>query len=233
MNFTDPRKKWFDVPDSKSKDGDEDSAYYNVEARFADHRVLDAPASHQAGHSVYQLVPQVHMHVKKNIFGNRSIKNSTSVVFRFDKGRDMTVTTGQVMGPTGQMVPNREGRPGVSKWDVDRYVDLILRCHEAWLHYQTFRLAPVHPLEEEVVAAINRKLGKDKGVHLVVGRTGRVDKDGKPIYDMVEYSPLEDDEDDNFDPDADIDVTEDVVIAAPPPPAPVKGKPGRKPKVAA
>ncbi len=226
----DPRKRWFDVPDSKSRDGEDGEAYYNVEARFADHPVIDPAKSRLAGHSVYQLVPQLHMHVKKNIFGNRSIKNSTSVVFRFDKGKDETVTTGQVVGPTGQMVPNREGKPGMSKPDVDRAIALILRCREAWDHYQTFRQAPVWPLEEEIVRNLAQRARADRGVQLVVGRTGQTDKEGKPIYDLVEYRAMSDDEDDNFDPDGDI--PEGIAIAQAASPAPAKAKPGRKPRAA-
>ena len=227
-NFTDPRKRWFDVADSKSKDGEDGEAYYNVEARFADHPVINPAESRRVGHSVYQLVPQLHMHVKKNIFGSRSIKNSTSVVFRFDKGKDETQTTAQVIGPTGQMVPNREGKPGLSKPDVDRAISLILRCWDAWEHYQTFRKAPVWALEAEVIGNLALRARADKGVKLVVGRTGRVDAEGKPVYDLVEYDPISDDEDENFDPDGDI--AEDIILAQPP--LPVKGKPGRKPKAA-
>ncbi len=226
----DPRKRWFDVPDSKSKDGEDAEAYYNVEARFADHKVIDPASSHRAGHAVYQLVPQLHMHVKRNAFGKPAIRNSTSVVFQFWKGRDETAVTGQVVGPTGQMVPNREGKNGLPKVDIDRLVALIQRCREAWDHYQTFRQSPVWPLEEEVLRNLSLKDKADKGVHLVVGRTGRTDKDGNPVYDLVEYNAIADDEDDNFDPDGDI--PEGIVIAQAASPATVKAKPGRKPRAA-
>jgi hypothetical protein len=216
----DPKKQWFDVRDSKCR-GEDGQIYYNVEARFADHPVIDAVESRKAGHAVYKLVPQVHMHVKKTIFGTRSIKNSTSVVFRFDKGRDETQITGSVVGPAGTMVPHREGKTGLSKPDFDRAIALIMRCWEAWEQYQSFRLAPVWPLEEEAMKIIAGKPKSARGVHLVVGRDGS----------LVEYTPADEfDEDEDFDPDEGVEMPEHVVR---PIPAPHRAKSGRKPKAAA
>ncbi len=227
MNEKIDKKKWFDIPDSKTK-GDDGNVFYNVEARFADHPVVNIPASKKIGlGSVYDLVPQLHMHVKKNIFGNRAIVNSTSVVFQFQKGRDETAATTQVIGPTGAMVPNRVGKVGLSKADIDRLASLIMRCREAWEHYQKFRQAPIWPLEEDVVKIIAQKPKAAKGVLVIAGRTGRTDSKGEPVYDLIEYDQLNDDnEEDHFDPDGD-NMPEDIVLAAP-----VKGKPGRKAKAA-
>ena len=196
----DPKKQWFDVPDSKTR-GEDGKIFYNVQARFADHPALDPVASRIAGYSVHKLVPQVHMNVKKNIFGQKTVKNSTSVVFRFDKGRDETFVTGQVVGPTGAMVPNREGKNGISKADFDRYVGLIMRCWDAWEHYQSFREAPAWPLEEEAMKIIAGKPASARGVRLVVDREGN----------LAEYTPAGDEDDEEFDPDADVEMPQHVV----------------------
>ena len=215
-DIIDPRKQWCDVPDSKSR-GEDGRVFFNVEARFADHPVIDPEASRKAGHSVYRLVPQVHMHVKRNIFGAKSVKNSTSIVFRFDKGRDETEITGQVVGPAGTMVPQREGKPGMSKPDFDRAVALIMRCWDAWTLYQTFRKAPVWPLEEEVLKVIAGKPMAARGVRLIADRDGN----------LFEFDPMDDDEEE-FDPDAGVEMPEHIVTPA----EVAKRKPGRPAKTA-
>lgn len=205
------KKQWFDVHDSKcrAENGEE---YYNVEARFADHPILDVAASKIARHSVYKRGIVLHTRVKKNIHDKKAITNASSFVLRFDKGRDHTKTV-MVPGPAqGTVVPHREGESGMSKEDFDRAVSLIMRCWDAWEHYQLFRESEVTELEREAMAIIDAKPRSAFG-RLVADKHGNV----------IEIDPIEQTDADDLD-------------AAFPEPEqlgpPVKAKPGRKPKAA-
>ena len=185
---TDPKKQWFDVPDSKCKaeNGDE---YLNVEARFADHPILDVAASKIARHSVYKYGIVLHTRVKRNTFDKPAIANASSFVLRFDKGPDNTRTVMVPGALPGSMVPHREGEPGMSKEDFDRAISLIMRCWEAWEHYQSFRKSPVTPLESEALKIIAAKPTSAFG-RLVADKYGNA----------IEIDPIEAEVDD--DPDA-------------------------------
>lgn len=210
----DPRKKWFDVPDSKCKTGDGEE-YFNVEARFADHPILDVDACKIARHNVYKCGIVLHTRVKKNWLDRKAIANASSFVLRFDKGPDQTVTT-MVPGPApGMMVPHREGKSGMSKEQFDQAVSLMARCWDAWEHYQTFRKAPVTELELKAVEIINMMPSSRFG-RLVADKSGNV----------IEIDPIEPEVDD--DPDAPFPDPEPLG----PPPAAVKKPNGRSRKAA-
>jgi hypothetical protein len=208
-------KKWFDVPDSKCKaeNGDE---YFNVEARFADHPILDVAASKIARRSVYARGIVLHTRVKKNTFDKPAIVNASSFVLRFDKGPDLTREV-MVPGPAqGSMVPHRDGEPGMSKEDFDRAISLMMRCWEAWEYYQHFRESPVTALESEALKIIAAKPTSAFG-RLVADKYGNA----------IEIDPIEAEVDD--DPDAQFPGETPMG----PPPVAEKHKGGRKPKAVA
>lgn len=206
-------KKWFDVPDSKSKDTDEEGEYCNVEARFADHPILDVAACKAARHNVYFYGPVLHMRVKRTSLGSKAIKNAHSVVMRFDKGfEDIRIEQG--IGPQGNSVPVRVGNPGMGKEDFDRACKLIVRCWEAWEHYQGFRKAAVTELEQHALEIIAQSPGRVKG-RIMVDRKGQILE-----IDQVYDEHAEDDPD--FTPEADA-----VIVTGP------TAKPKGRPKKAA
>jgi hypothetical protein len=130
-----PKKRWFDVPDSLTKEdlgNGKFREYYNVEARFADHPVLDMPASVKARHNVYRFSIVCEQRIKRAAIGAPAVKNMTPYVLRFDKGS------------------------GLPRQDFDAAKAVIQRCWEAWLHYQTYREAPITPDEARAVELINR-----------------------------------------------------------------------------
>lgn len=192
MTKIDP-KQWFDVKDSKTKDGEAGEAYYNVEARFADHPILDVSASRIARHNVYFLGIVLHTRVKRTAHGGPAIKNSTSVVFRFDKGMDET-TTVQAIGPEGTTVASRVGKAGLSKEDFDSYIKWIVRCKEAWEHYQKFRKSPVTDLEKEATKAIERLPANGNASRVIVDAKGNplmVDGIEEEETDDLDFIPEE------------------------------------------
>ncbi len=185
------KKQWFDVQDSKCK-GEDEKEYFNVEARFADHPILDVEASRLARSNVYKRGIVLHTRIKRNWLDKAAITNATSFVLRFDKGPDETVTT-MVPGPVpGTMVQHREGKLGMTKEDFDRAVSLIVRCWNAWEHYQQFREAPVTDMEARAVGIINS---------MPLSAFGRLvsDKAGNIIeVDAIDETPPDDDPDGNF-----------------------------------
>jgi hypothetical protein len=165
------KKKWFDVPDSGSKD-DQGEIFYNVEARFGDHPILDVKASKAARHNVYFYGPVLHMRVKRTSLNSRAIKNCYSVVMRFDKGEE-DIRIEQGIAPNGQSVPVRVGNPGMGKENFNRACKLIVRCWDAWEHYQKFRKSAVTPLEQEAIAIVSQSPNKVKS-RLMVDREGKL-----------------------------------------------------------
>ncbi len=188
-------KQWFDVPDSKTKDeSGEGGFFYNVEARFADHPILDVKASKAKRHNVYFYGPVLHMRIKKTSLGAKAIKNAHSVVMRFDKGHeDIRIEAG--IGPQGNSIPVRVGSPGMGKEDFDRACKLIVRCWEAWEHYQKFRKSVVTELEQHALEIISQAPSKLKG-RIMAGRDG-----GILEVDDVHDEQIDDDPD--FTPEAD------------------------------
>lgn len=129
-----PKNKWFLVPDSLTdhESGKPEDRFYNVEARFRDHPVLDVAASEIERHNVYKPGIACEQRVIKAAIGTPAVKNMTPHVLRFDKG------------------------PKLPRVDFDACVAVIKRCWDAWQHYQTFREAPVTREEERAVALIMR-----------------------------------------------------------------------------
>lgn len=185
------KKKWFDVPDSKSKD-DNDEIFYNVEARFGDHPILDVNASKAARHNVYFYGPVLHMRVKRTSLNVRAINNCHSVVMRFDKGHE-DIRMEQAIAPNGNNVSIRVGKPGMGKEDFSRACKLIVRCFDAWEHYQKFRKSAVTPLEREALRIISQSPKKMKGRIMV-------DRDGRPVE--VDDIDDKDEDDPDFTPES-------------------------------
>jgi hypothetical protein len=129
-----PKNKWFLVPDSLTdhESGKPEDRFYNVEARFRDHPILDVRASEIERHNVYKHGISCEQRVIKAAIGTPAIKNMTPKVLRFDKGAKL---------------------PRV---DFEACVATIRRCWDAWQHYQAFRLAPVMPEEARAIALIER-----------------------------------------------------------------------------
>jgi hypothetical protein len=149
------KTKWFDVPDSVFVDegGDE---YYNVQAKFADHPILNVEKSRAARHNVYDLGIVLHTKVLRLADANPAIRNGTSHVMRFDKGEDTRVPSYR-QGPDGKEVIHYDGTPGMGKAAFDAAVKDIMRCWDAWEHYQKFRKAPAHPLETRALELVSSK----------------------------------------------------------------------------
>ncbi|HKJ61465.1 MAG TPA: hypothetical protein VKA94_05660, partial [Hyphomicrobiales bacterium] len=211
------KKKWFDVPDSGSKD-EQGNIFYNVEARFGDHPILDVRASQTARHSVYFYGPVLHMRVKRTSLNVKAIINCHSVVMRFDKGKE-DIRIEQGIAPNGNNVSIRVGQPGMSKEDFNRACKLIVRCWDAWEHYQKFRKAAVTPLEEEALKIISKSPNKMKGRIMV-------DREGRPVeVDDVLHDHDEDDPD--FTPEVGAEIIQQSASATPAPKSAPKSR-GRK-----
>jgi hypothetical protein len=178
------KRKWFDVPDSLVEREDGNSLYYNVEARFADHPVLNGEKTRVARSNVYDIGMVLHTRVKRAGGDAAAIKNMSAQVLRFDKGEDRSVIT-TIHGPNGPM-PHRGGDSGMSKEDYVAAVKAITRCGDAWQHYQLFRKSPVTVMEQKALKQIMAapEAERPKGVLVDVGGT---------LERM------------NFDPDAEID----------------------------
>lgn len=206
-------KKWFDVYDSKQRDDKGQiipDSKANIDCRFADHPILDVVASRARRHNVYFYGPVLHMRVKETALGVKAVKNSTSFVLRFDKGpEDIKIEQG--IGPQGNSIPVRVGTTGMGKEAFDRACKLIVRCWDAWLHYQKFRKSEVTELEKEALEIIDQSPGRVKG-RLMVDRKG----------DIIEVDHVHDDDvDDNLDfqPEADAEI-----ISRPSAPTKPKGR---------
>lgn len=128
------KQVWFDVPDSLTEEeqGNKIIKYYNVEAHFSDHKVLDIRASQEARYNVYTLVPAMFLRIKRAAMGQPAVKNVTPIVLRFDKGRALP-------------------RP-----DFEECITAISRCWQAWEHYQADRKAEVLPEEKTALMLISR-----------------------------------------------------------------------------
>jgi hypothetical protein len=202
------KNKWFDVTDSGSKN-DQGEIFFNVEARFGDHPIIDVHASNIARHAVYFYGPVLHMRVKRTSLNVSAIKNCYSVVMRFDKGApDIRIEQG--IAPNGQSVPSRVGKEGMDKEAFNRACKLIARCWDAWEYYQKFRKAAVTELEQEAVAIISQSPNKVKS-RLMVDREGKI----------MEVDPVRDDEaedEPDFTPEAGSEIIEkpSAVAAAKP-----------------
>ena len=139
-----PKKKWFPVPDSLTKRDDGRGKFYNIEARFEDHPVINVTKSQEARTQIYDTSIVLHTRIVRGAFGP-AIKNMSSQPIRFDKGRGGT-TLDQYGKPT----------VGLRQEDFNAAKALIQRCWEAWEYYQSFRTAPVSDLEEEALRHLAR-----------------------------------------------------------------------------
>lgn len=183
-DFVDPRQ-WFDVPDSELiDDNGNGTGVFNVQAKFADHHILNVEKSRAARHNVYDLGIVLHTKVMHLADGSPVIKNSSSHVMRFDKGEDDRVASYRP-GPDGKEVIHYDGREGMGQDAFNAAVRDITRCWDAWQHYQKFREAKVHPLELRALSIIDAKpmnsLGTvmvDRGDGKLVARKVSDDDDG-------------------------------------------------------
>ena len=148
-------KKWFDVPDSIFID-DNGNEYYNVQAKFADHFILNVQKSQAARHNVWDVGIVLHTKVLRITDATPAIRNGTSHVMRFDKGEDLRVKSYRP-GPDGKEVEHYDGPEGMGAQGFDAAVRDIIRCWDAWQHYQLFRTSPVHPLETKALDIISKK----------------------------------------------------------------------------
>lgn len=139
------KRKWFDVPDSLVDREDGEGSYYNVEARFADHPVLNPEKSRIARHNVYDLGIVLHTRVKRVGGDVAAQKNMSARVLRFDKGDKLSET------------------------DFATAKKEIKRCWEAWEHYQRFRRSPVTAAERLALTQIAAAPQKSTGVLVDMG----------------------------------------------------------------
>lgn len=149
------KKKWFDVADSLFED-DDGNEYYNVQAKFSDHAILNIEKSRAARKNVYEVGIVLHTKVMRQSDLTPAIKNSSSHVMRFDKGEDTRVMSYRA-GPDGKDIIHYDGKTGMGKEAFDAAVRDIMRCWDAWEHYQKFRTAPIHPMEEAALEIIRFK----------------------------------------------------------------------------
>jgi hypothetical protein len=188
------KKQWFDVADSLINDG-EHEPYHNVQAKFSDIPILNVEKSKAARHNVFDIGIALHTKVLRLADGTPAFKNSTTHVLRFDKGQDTRVASYRP-GPDGKEVIHYDGQTGMGKEAFDAAVRDIMRCWDAWEHYQKFRLAPVHPLETRAMELIAKKPISALG-------TVMVDRgDGQLVA---------------FQPDTDDDADDEDVAPLPPP----------------
>jgi len=156
-----PKKQWFDVKDSLTK-GERGKEYYNVQARFSDHPVINVEKSKIARRNIYDYSIVLHTQVKRNAFDAPAQPNTSSQTLRFDKGSSM----------------------GGAEFEAAKAA--IMRCWDAWEHYQTYRQAPVTVAEKMAMEQIERMplsaLGTVKvdigGGRLVDARRAGDDDDG-------------------------------------------------------
>lgn len=180
-------KQWFQVSDSELMDQDgEPTGVFNIDARFADHPILNVEKSRIARHNVYDLGPCLHMRILKNGDGTKAVKNGTSHVMRFDKGEDTRVAS-QQPGPAGNLVLHYDGCEGMGKEAFEAAIRDIVRCFDAWQHYQHFRESPVTPLEVKAMAIIERMPSANRPSIMV-------DVGGKLVAREIEREHDDDDE---------------------------------------
>lgn len=164
--MTNPKKQWFPVKDSLTK-GERGKSYFNVEARFSDHPVINVEKSKIARHNVYDFSIVLHTRVKRNAFDGPAQPNVSAQALRFDKGAKM-------------------GGP-----DFDAAKNAIVRCWDAWEHYQTWREAPVTTAEKMALEQI-------EAMPLAALGTVKVDVGGK-LVDARRAGDESDDDDDDDD----------------------------------
>jgi hypothetical protein len=128
-----PKKRWFDVPDSLTKSEDGKREYFNVEARFHDHPVINVAKSTLARHNVHDFSIRLEMRVKYASGDVPAVRNATHHAIRFDKGS------------------------GLRSEDFKATMLLIQRCWDAWQHYQTFREAPISEAERVAIRLIEQR----------------------------------------------------------------------------
>ena len=139
------KKKWFDVPDSETED-ERKKLFFNVEARFSDHPVIDMELSRTARRNIYKFSIVLHTRVKRAAIGGKAQPNMSTQSLRFDKGAAM----------------------GAADFEASKAA--IMRCWEAWEHYCRFREAPVTVAEKMALEQIQRApLSKLGVVHVQVG----------------------------------------------------------------
>jgi hypothetical protein len=166
-------KKWFDVKDSIFED-DDGNEYYNVQAKFADHFILNVEKSKAARHNVWDVGIVLHTKVLRVTDASPAIKNSSSHVMRFDKGEDRRVASYRP-GPDGKEVIHYEGPEGMGQQAFEAAVRDIMRCWDAWSHYQKFRTAPVHPLETKALDIIRKRPLHEIGTVIVDRGDGKLE----------------------------------------------------------
>lgn len=118
------KKKFYPVPDSLVEREDGHGKYYNVEARFSDHPVINPDKSRIARHNVYDFSIVLHTRVRRVMGDAAAQPNMSAQPIRFDKGKALRGD------------------------DFERCKALIMRCWEAWTAFQAFREAPVTPGEQ-------------------------------------------------------------------------------------
>ena len=168
------KREWFDVPDSLVMREDEKGTYHNVEARFADLPVINVEKSRIARHNVYDLSTVLHTRVKRIMGDARAQPNMSAQPIRFDK--------------------DKQGQS-----DFEAIKGMIMRCWDAWRHYQLYREAPITPSEELALHQIELQRNRQA----VPGRV-TVDIGGELVERRVDDS-----EDDNS------NETEEVVLKRP------------------
>lgn len=148
--MTNPKKQWFDVLDSKTKKEGGNGFFYNVEARFSDHPVINIEKSKVARHAVYEWSIVLHTRVKRIADGAMAQKNMSAQTLRFDKGEAM-----------GEL-------------DFEAAKKAIMRCWDAWEHYCTWREAPVTTAEIMALEQIEHAPLSALGTVKVLGRDGKL-----------------------------------------------------------
>ena len=167
------KKKWFDVPDSIFED-DDGNEFYNVQAKFSDHHILNVQKSQAARHNVNDVGIVLHMKVLRVTDASPALKNGTTHVMRFDKGEDKRVASYRP-GPDGKEVIHYEGSGGMGQQAFEAAIRDIMRCWDAWCHYQKFRTAPVHPLEVKALDIISKKPLHQLGTVIVDRGDGKLE----------------------------------------------------------
>jgi hypothetical protein len=142
------KRKWFDVPDSLTEREDGEASYYNVQARFSDHPVLHPEKTRIARSNVYEIGTILHTKVLRAGGDAPARKNMSQQVMHFG------------FGYKGEIF---------SEEDFKATKASIVRCWDAWQHYQTFREAPVREGEKLALGQINTSPEKPKGVLVDIG----------------------------------------------------------------
>lgn len=148
------KRQWFDVSDSLTTREDGKGEYCNVEARFADHPVLNPEKSRIKRANVYDIGIVLLTRVKRGPGDVKAQPNMSSQVLRFDKGE----------------------RQGAENFiSAKKAID---RCRPAWDHYQLFRKSPVTDTERLALRQVEAEPETPTGVLVdVEGELVRMDFD--------------------------------------------------------